>query len=265
MVNSQEIIDSLTSKLAKYLTDNNLKCMVLGVSGGLDSTIVAFLCSQVYLATEIPLHCISMPSSTNSREETTGAILTQRAFANTYTTINIDNSYAIVSTTALINGDNDKICKGNLKARLRMMYLMDAASKRNGVVIGTDNKSEHELGFYTIFGDQGMIEPIAGLYKTELYEIAHYVRGRYKQMSTEQFNPKLKNCMLALDYAINNKPSDGNGVGDDETQIGAKYEIIDKVLRGEEIEDKEVADKILARVKNNEFKKHIPIYLDYVL
>lgn len=265
MVNSQEIIDSLTSKLAKYLVDNNLKCMVLGVSGGLDSTIVAFLCSQVYLATEIPLHCISMPSSTNSREETTGAILTQQAFANTYTTIDIDNSYAIVSTTALINGDNDKISKGNLKARLRMMYLMDAASKRHGVVIGTDNKSEHELGFYTIFGDQGMIEPIAGLYKTELYEIAHYVRGRYKKMSTEQFNPKLRNCMLALDYAINNKPSDGNGVGDDETQIGAKYEIVDKVLRGEEIEDKEVADKILARVKNNEFKKHIPIYLDYVL
>lgn len=257
----QKEINILVENLGNYLIENNLKYQVLGVSGGLDSTFVAYLCHEVFLNYQIPVHLMALPSSTNSREEKTAAILTQRAFANTSVSIDIDNSYSILSTIALINGKDDDISRGNIKARIRMIYLMDAASKLGGTVIGTDNKSEHELGFYTIFGDMGMVEPIVSLYKTEVYELAEYVRMRYKKMLTEQLNPRIKNCIDALTAAINNVPSDGNGVGTDETQIGAKYSIIDKVLQGEMIEDEELYNKILDRVHKNEFKKYIPVYL----
>jgi NAD+ synthase len=74
-------------------------------------------------------------------------------------------------------GDVDNIRKGNVMARVRMIYLYDQAKKQQALVLGTENKTEHRLGYYTRFGDEASdIEPIRGLYKTQVFELARYLQ-----------------------------------------------------------------------------------------
>lgn len=70
----------------------------------------------------------------------------------------------------------DQLRKGNAMARMRMMVVFDYAKKLPGLVVGTENKSEHLLGYYTRFGDEASdIEPIRTLYKTQVYQLAEYL------------------------------------------------------------------------------------------
>jgi NAD+ synthetase len=113
------------------------------------------------------------------------------------------------------------ISQGNIKARLRMLTLYDIASKTKGIVIDTDNLTEHYLGFFTINGDVGDFNPIGNLWKTEVYGLAEYM-----------FNEVYKGSK-ALKAAIDITPTDGNGVsGSDLDQImpGYTYTDVDAIL-----------------------------------
>lgn len=70
----------------------------------------------------------------------------------------------------------DRVRRGNIMARVRMTYLFDQAKKRRALVIGTENKTEHILGYFTRFGDEASdVEPTRHLYKTQVYELAKYL------------------------------------------------------------------------------------------
>lgn len=122
---------------------------------------------------------------------------------------------------------------GNIKARLRMIYLYNLASIHRGCVLDTDNRTEHELGFWTIHGDVGDLNlGIINLWKTEVYGLARYILTSYEVLAirTEQISLAIQ----ALKQSIDLTPTDGNGVmsGGDCAQFGLDdYDQVDDVLK----------------------------------
>lgn len=295
-----KIFKTIVDETAKYLINNNLKTMVLGISGGLDSTICAAICHEVvvkYSDYDFRFIGVSLPCSTNSDEENKAAKSTMEAYCNKDNcwVENLEKEYILMKSTCDKHGASTGISQGNIKARLRMIYLYNLASINNGLVIDTDNLTEHYLGFFTIHGDQGDFNPIGGLWKHELYELATWLRDKHKgqadYVSPDSFcgiddirdkeEAQLK--VNALERAINITPTDGNGVkdGGDMAQIapGHTYKDVDDILstfieyRGRHPEEYQIAMNelyikygeetvvlVLERMRRSEFKrKNLPI------
>jgi len=231
MLNYKKVFNTMVDETAKYLINNNLKTMVLGISGGLDSTVTAAICYEV--VNRYPKHNfrfigVSLPCSSNTGEENDSASSCMKVFCKEgdYWTENLQKEYMLMKSTCELHGDSTHISQGNIKARLRMIYLYNLASINGGLVMDTDNLTEHYLGFFTIHGDVADYNPIGGLWKHEVYELATYLRDEYKKqmdhVSADSFeslddiqnrlDAELK--VIALDNALGIRPTDGNGVND---------------------------------------------------
>jgi NAD+ synthetase len=228
MINYKKFAMKSIDYLYKYITDNHLKSLILGISGGIDSTVVACLTSIACKTAEIPLIGRSLPAHSNDPEELRAAILVGKAFCDDFKEIAIERMYAKVADEMELNeGKMNGLQLGNIKARLRMIYLYNLASIHRGCVLDTDNKSEHELGFWTIHGDVGDLNcGLIHLWKTEVYELANYLANEASGLTQEQ--------RIALKESIKLIPTDGNGVmlGGDCAQFGLdNYEQVDDILK----------------------------------
>lgn len=230
-----KVFDILVAKTKEYLISNNLKAMILGISGGIDSTVCAAICHEVSKQTGIPLIGRSLPTTFNKEEETTSADLVGNAFCDDYRTVNIHNLYQRVGVyiTTAESGmiDNPrypqtKIADGNIQARLRMIYLYNLSCTHQGIVIDTDNLTEHNLGYWTVHGDVGDFNPIGGLWKTEVFKLAEYLIIRYN------INKENDQC-LAVEESFKLKPTAGLGItNNDLEELGAEsYEQVDAILQ----------------------------------
>lgn len=231
-MNYKEVFNTMVDETAQYLIDNKLKAMVLGISGGLDSTVTAAICHEV--VNRYPEHNfrfigVSLPCSSNTDDENDSASLCMKAFCKegNYWVENLQHEYMFMKATCERHCDSTYISQGNIKARLRMIYLYNLASVNGGLVMDTDNLTEHYLGFFTIHGDVADFNPIGGLWKHEVYELASYLKDKYEiekknyPMSTDSFDNKIE----AINYALGIRPTDGNGVNDlgDMGQIAPKF------------------------------------------
>lgn len=234
----QLIYDNLTHGLTKYCMENGIRSMVLGISGGIDSTITAAIAYKAADLAGIPIYGVSMPTITNNDDETSAAELVGNAFCDEFVEQPIGRLYSSVEvvcanlTYRLANklDGSTKIAKGNIKARLRMITLYHIASMTGGVVLDTDNATEHFTGFYTIHGDDGDIGVLRDLDKSTIFAFAEWMIS----------NSKLFNNMQREAIAASRKlnPTDGNGVGCDLEQFGLDtYEQVDAVVNGEETEN----------------------------
>lgn len=243
----------LVDKTAEYVTSNNLKAMVLGISGGIDSTVVAAICHEVSKKTDIPLIGRSLPIK-NKEDEFSVSELVREAFCDEFKVFNLSNSYKASLFDLCADAGLIKDCKGydwywvsdleeltgrtpiangNLQARCRMKHLYDIASIRKGLVMSTDNQTEYQLGFWTIHGDVGDFDPIQDLWKTEVYELAKRISNRYKNIEhhhTIMTGAGSKSDAIELSIALT--PTDGLGISNsDLEQIGAKsYDEVDDIL-----------------------------------
>ena len=212
--------------LTSYIEKNKLQSLVLGISGGIDSTVVAALASEACKKTEAKLIGRSLPAHTNNPEEINTATLVGQAFCDDFKEVAIEKIYAKVADEFELNeGKMTPLQLGNIKARLRMMYLYNLASIHRGCVLDTDNRTEHELGFWTIHGDVGDLNcGLIYLWKTEVYELAGYLLEKQNQSDKYQ----------ALLASIELTPTDGNGVmsGGDCAQFGLdNYNQVDDILK----------------------------------
>lgn len=258
-LNYEHVFNVLVDKTAEYVTSNNLKAMVLGISGGIDSTVVAAICHEVSKKTDIPLIGRSLPIK-NKEDEFSVSELVGEAFCDEFKVFNLSNSYKaslfdLCADTGLIKDckgydwywvsdleeltGRTPIANGNLQARCRMKHLYDIASIRKGLVMSTDNQTEYQLGFWTIHGDVGDFDPIQDLWKTEVYGLANYLRDRYKSKALEALHNDYKETCdkyRAMSYAVYSSckliPTDGLGISNsDLEQIGAKsYDEVDDIL-----------------------------------
>lgn len=236
-----KVFEVLVTETKNYVKTNNLKAMVLGISGGIDSTVVAAICHEVSKQTGIPLIGRSLPIK-NKNDEFDTSKLVGKAFCNNF---EVTNLYEVFNKfLTLVDGDNltslrqTPIANGNIQARLRMIYLYNLASIYNGLVISTDNQTEYQLGFWTIHGDVGDFDPIQGLWKTEVYELAKWLIGYYygcgikKEVGTDGAR-KIYDMCEAIKKSMSLTPTDGLGISNsDLEQIGAKsYNEVDDILK----------------------------------
>ena len=209
----QKVFETMIQETQKYLEDHNLFAMILGISGGLDSTVTAAICYEVEKRNpELKFYGVSLPCTSNSGEERDSATACMKAFCKEgqYWTENLQKEYMLMKATCSQHHSPTTIGIGNIKARLRMIYLYDLANYTKGLVMDTDNLTEHYLGFFTIHGDVCDYNPIGGLWKHEVYELANYLYNEYYQAPFGSEGDK----HLALEHAIGITPTDGNGVND---------------------------------------------------
>lgn len=233
----ERVFSTLVKETRDYVINNHLQCMVLGISGGIDSTVVAAICHEVSKNTGVPLIGRSLPIK-NKEDEFNASKLVGKAFCNDFKVCNLSTIYETTNNQiSKLELDNNPrftlpstaISNGNIQARLRMTYLYNLASIYKGLVMSTDNQTEYQLGFWTIHGDVGDFNPIQDLWKTEIYELAHWIRDYYIMMSDGEDSDQ----MWALKASIALTPTDGLGISNsDLEQIGAKsYDEVDDILR----------------------------------
>ena len=234
------VFETLVTKTADYLIQNNIKAQILGISGGIDSTVCAAICHEVSKKTGIPLIGRSLPTKYNKKGETTTADLVGKAFCTDFQTFNIGNMYENVLDELVETSENQTpIANGNIQARLRMIYLYNLASIHKGIVMDTDNLTENNLGYFTIHGDVGDFNPIGGLWKTEVFGLAKYLYNYYTKQLEETFNFKdpstqnLTNKANSIALSLQLKPTAGLGItNDDLEELGAEsYEQVDNILK----------------------------------
>lgn len=303
---ADKLFEYLISETERYLINNDIKCMVLGISGGIDSSVSAAICKEVSLRNNIPLYgrSLNIKNSTMYKDEYDVSKKIGEAFCDDFKAINLSGLYSRFLKTILNEEEsvdtNDKdmfvvetlsekqtpIANGNIQARLRMAYLYNIAGINKGIVIDTDNLTEHYLGFYTIHGDQGDFNIIGGLWKTEVYELANYIVNYYlntsEVLSEYSMRTRYYSMAMAMQSSIDLKPTDGLGItNSDLEQIGAdSYSIIDDILQqivyndnifelNKQIEKlnlkygDNVVYKVLERYEKSRFKrKKLPIKIE---
>ena len=264
--NFGKIFDVLVNKTCDYVKKHNIREMVLGISGGIDSTVVAAIGKEVNRITGIPLKGRSLTIK-NKAVERSASILVGKSFCNDFKEVYMGgfyrdyliNLYLEEYNTLDLKGEDlyamdipelenlepfksGKISNGNIMARLRMSYLYDLAGRDKGLVLDTDNLTEHYLGFWTIHGDEGDFNPIGGLWKTEVYRLAKYIKNYY----TSNDPLKEKIASDAVKMSISLIPTDGNGISSsDLEQIGGKdYYEVDNILIPLTLDGYNAADKL---------------------
>jgi len=172
----EELEKKLTSFLVSEIGKTGLKKAVVGLSGGLDSALVAALAARALGKENVT--GILMPYKTSSAKSVEDAL---KVVENTgINSLKIEIS-AVVDTFAANNMTNPDFSRkgrlGNIMARTRMMTLFDFSAANGAIVLGTGNKSEIELGYFTMFGDgASAINPIGSLYKTDIFEFARFLK-----------------------------------------------------------------------------------------
>lgn len=233
----------------KILSEQKIDKVVIGLSGGIDSMTSFYLLKEALpLKNIIVTHLYYKSPNFNSVKKILDGIGFPKQ--NIYLRTIKNPVDEIVSLTTSNNVQIDRIRKGNIIARVRMITLFDLAKKHKALVCGTENKSEKLLGYFTRFGDQASdIEPISHLYKTQVYALARHLG--------------------IPDEIVNRAPSAGLWENQtDEKEIGFTYKeadqvlylSIDKNLTLEEIQIRgfKNAKKILEYRKKNIFKHKVP-------
>ncbi|OGG09084.1 hypothetical protein A2154_04915 [Candidatus Gottesmanbacteria bacterium RBG_16_43_7] len=247
---SQKTVENLTVFLKTTFKKVGFSKAVIGVSGGVDSAAACVLCIRALGAVNV--YPVLMPYGILNTRGTLDAMeFLQSHKIPLKNILRLDiKPAADMLTKNLWMPDNTR--RGNIMARMRMIVLFDTAKKLPGLVVGTENRSEHLLGYYTRFGDVASdIEPLRHLYKTQVLELASH---------------------LGVGENILKKPPSA-GLWDsqtDEGEFGFTYKDADEILylmfdankTPEEIvkqgHDKQIVDLVVKRVKDNEFKHDLP-------
>lgn len=223
IIDPQKEAKKIGDFLIRVKKQTGFKRVILGVSGGVDSAVALVLACKSFGKNNTWI--VWLPFGKQKREDIDE--LLEKFKIPQAQRITIDIEPAVLKLEKILNNilinediyssnikDEKKIAKGNMIARIRMIVLYDLAKKINALVLGTENKSEHLLGYFTRYGDEASdIEPIRHLYKTQIYQLANFLKIP-------------KNILVK-------PPSAGLWKGQtDEKELGFTYEEADKVLAG---------------------------------
>jgi len=240
-MNVSDRISHITNWISNYAKSNSNKTfeLVVGISGGIDSSVTSTLCAM----TGIKTHAVSMPIKQNPNQHDLSLIhinWLKKKYNNIRTyIIDLDEVFKIFQKT--MNEFDSELAFANSRARLRMVTLYQIAQNYKALVVGTGNKVEDfGIGFFTKYGDGGVdISPIADCSKSQVWEI-----GKELGVNNE---------------IIKAQPTDGlwDDSRNDEDQIGLSYEQIEDAMENEKSPFYEKFKKI--RTSNLHKMRPIPI------
>lgn len=223
-------LDRIVRWIQKQVIKAKAQGVIVGISGGIDSALVAYLAKEAFpfnsLGVLIPIN----PDRAFDLED--GLELTYKLGLK-YRIINFEQEYQLIK--AKFNLDHNLI-NGNLQARMRMMAIYALAQEHNYLVLGTDNKAEYDLGYFTKYGDGGCdLLPISHLFKSQVFEYAKAV---------------------GIPKAILNKtPSAGLWADQsDEQELGFSYNDYESFCKGQ-LDDDQIKTKIINQIKKTDHKR----------
>jgi NAD+ synthase len=204
-----KVAEVLSGWIRKKVEEASAEGVILGMSGGLDSSVTAVLCKNAFPTSTLGLimPCFSDP------EDIAHVKQVAEKFDIETRKVDLSPIFLTVLETLESRASEGDIATANLKPRLRMLVLYYFANKLNYLVVGTGNKSELMVGYFTKYGDGGVdLLPLGDLLKTEVRALAE---------------------VLDIPKAIiEMPPSAGLWAGQtDETEIGMSYEVLDGVLK----------------------------------
>jgi len=207
----QQLADKLVSWIREKAAAAGGKGVVVGLSGGLDSSVAAVLCRRAFPKAMLAL---VMPCHSNN-DDLEHADLLAGQFSIPTRVVNLSEAYDALLKVLPDEGvatEISRLAKANLKPRLRMLTLYYFANRLNYIVAGAGNRDELSIGYFTKYGDGGVdIQPLGSLLKGQVRELAK---------------------SLGIPQAIINKPpSAGLWAGQtDESELGLSYNDIDRFL-----------------------------------
>ncbi len=224
---------------------------VIALSGGVDSATSCALAVRALGADNV--YPVLLPYGSLSTQATIDAVGVVEALGISSFHVTRFDIKPMVDPLVAKDPGMDNVRRGNAMARARMMVVYDQAKKRQAIVVGTENKTEHLLGYFTRFGDEASdIEPLRNLYKTQVYELARHLK--------------------LPDVVLSKAPTANLWEGQtDEGEFGFTYTEADEILTLS-FDDKksvteiiahgfstELVDRVLARARANDFKHHLPV------
>jgi len=247
-----ETVSRITRFIKGYFENSGANGLVLGLSGGVDSGVIAAL-SSLSIGGNRVLGLLLPESETYSSKDINDAKLIAEKFGLKTQVCEITPTLESFYTTIPVFDPEDRLCKGNIKARTRMIYIYYYANKLSRIVCGSSDKSEAMMGYFTKWGDAAAdISPIMDLYKTQVRKVAAYL-GFPPELAEKPATPALWPNQLA------------------ETELGIKYETLDLILYGlehfmsaEEIVSQlnieaSLVEKVKSRWLSAEHKRRLPL------
>ena len=251
--------ETLILGIREYMKKCGFTKAHLGLSGGIDSALVAYLAVKAAGAENII--GISMPSRFSSRHSKVDAAQLAANLGCLYETLPIEKCYkAFLSTLEPVFENRPfDLAEENLQARIRGVLLMAYSNKWNSMLFTTGNKSEIAMGYCTLYGDtNGSLAPIGDLYKTEVYTLCRRINERSIEAGGKAIIPQ---------STIDKPPSAELRPNQKDEDSLPPYDVLDAILRlyldgktarNEIVKqgwDKELVDKIIKTIKRNEFKR----------
>jgi len=285
----ESILENIITSTLKYVNDNVIKALVIGMSGGIDSTLTAAIASEVVKRSD---NNVTVKGSVidieSNKSEINRGVEAAQMFCDYSELIKLDGIYYLLAED-IVGQDifkkpgvgkrrqeifDNKIRLGNLKARLRMIKLYDLAKKYNGMVLSTDNYTEYLLGFWTLHGDVGDYGMTQHVWKTEMYGIAKYMADKFRKEGEINKAESLVECINAI-------PTDGLGITTsdfdqicpDDVGKGSPVELYYKVdtllhnyINGQHPDDLH-SNKVISRHINSGYKRENPVSIsrEYVI
>lgn len=255
-----DVFDALVLGVRDYAHKTGFRTALLGLSGGIDSAVVAVIAAEALGAANVT--GISLPSAISSQHSRDDAADLARNLGLPYHTLSIAETVAAAETTLapLFAGRPRDIAEENIQARARGLLLMALSNKAGSLLLTTGNKSELAVGYCTLYGDMcGGLAAISDVYKTQVYALARWIN--------EVWAPRHGRGPLIPARTIEKPPSAELRPGQTDQDSLPPYDVLDAILQGY-VEgglsradlvargfDRAVVDDIVRKVDLNEYKR----------
>ncbi|MBN1299626.1 MAG: NAD+ synthase [Melioribacteraceae bacterium] len=249
----EEVLQALIFGLADYAVKTGFEKALLGLSGGIDSALVAYIAVQALGKENV--HVLMMPSQYSSEGSINDSEILVDNLGISSNIISIQPVFDKIKEmlNPLFNGKEEDVTEENLQSRIRGIYLMAMSNKFNYMLCTTGNKSEMAVGYATLYGDMcGALGVIADVYKTQVYELAKYI-NREHEIIPESIIRKEPSAELRPDQRDEDSLPPYNLLDKILFKYLEEYKELNEIVS--ELGNGEIVKRILKLVDKNEFKR----------